>query len=212
LTACGACTSGSTARRSAATRTASGGGAATTSTTASERPARQFKRGSIGGSFVPAGGFTDYFRKPGELGWGPRTLPGHDFIGRDALAADATAGGPARTLAGLTWSAADVTGVLTSMLGDGELPDQMDMPRLAGPSFDRVLIGGAPVGVSTGRTVSPTLRAMISLCVIDCAHAAAGTEVTVIWGRPGTPQREIRATVTALPFKPDQRRVDVTSL
>jgi glycine cleavage system aminomethyltransferase T len=173
---------------------------------------RQFKRGSIGGSFVPAGGFTDYFRKPGELGWGPRALPGHDFLGRDALAADAAAGGPARTLAGLTWNAADVTGVLSSMLGDGELPDQMDMPRLAGPSFDQVLLAGAPVGVSTGRTVSPTLRAMISLCVIDRAHAAPGTEVMVIWGRPGTPQREIRATVTALPFKPDRRRVDVTSL
>ena len=172
---------------------------------------RQFKRGSIGGSFVPAGGFTDYFRKPGELGWGPRTLPGHDFLGRDALAADAAAG-QARTLAGLTWNAADVIGVLTSMLGDGELPDQMDMPRLAGPSFDQVLLGGAPVGVSTGRTVSPTLRAMISLCVIDRAHAAPSTEVTVIWGRPGTPQREIRATVTALPFKPDHRRVDVTAL
>ena len=98
------------------------------------------------------------------------------------------------------------------MLGDGELPDQMDMPRLAGPSFDQVLIGGAPVGVSTGRTVSPTLRAMISLCVIDRTHEAPGTEVTVIWGRPGTPQREIRATVTALPFKPDHRRVDVTAL
>jgi vanillate/3-O-methylgallate O-demethylase len=173
---------------------------------------RQFKRGSIGGSFVPAGGFTDYFRKPGELGWGPRTLPGHDFLGRDALAADAAAGGPARTLAGLTWNAADVTGVLTSMLGEGELPDQMDMPRLAGPSFDQVLIGGAPVGVSTGRTVSPTLRAMISLCVIDRAHAAPGTQVTVVWGRPGTPQREIRATVTGLPFKPDHRRVDVSAL
>ena len=173
---------------------------------------RQFKRGSIGGSFVPAGGFTDYFRKPGELGWGPRALPDHDFLGRDALAADAAAGGPARTLAGLTWNAADVTGVLTSMLGDGELPDQMDMPRLAGPSFDQVLFAGAPVGVSTGRTVSPTLRAMISLCVIDRAHAAPGTEVTVIWGRPGTPQREIHATVTALPFKPDRRRVDVTAL
>ena len=170
---------------------------------------RQFKRGSIGGSFVPAGGFTDYFRKPGELGWGPRTLPGHDFLGRDALAA--AVGGPTRTLAGLTWNAADVTGVLTSMLGAGELPDQMDMPRLAGPSFDQVLLGGAPVGVSTGRTVSPTLRAMISLCVIDRAHAAPGTEVTVVWGRPGTPQREIRATVTALPFKPDHRRVDVTT-
>ncbi len=98
------------------------------------------------------------------------------------------------------------------MLRDGELPDQMDMPRLAGPSFDQVLSGGTPVGVSTGRTISPTLRAMISLCVIDRAHAAPGTAVTVIWGRPGTPQREIRATVTALPFKPDRRRVDVTVL
>lgn len=173
---------------------------------------RQFKRGAIGGSFVPAGGFTDYFRKPGELGWGPRTLPGHDFLGRDALAADAAAGGPARILVGLTWNAADVAGVLTSMLGRGELPDQMDMPRLAGPSFDRVLLGGADVGVSTGRTVSPALRMMISLCVVDRARAAPGTEVTVIWGRPGTAQREIRAIVTALPFKADRRRVDVAAL
>jgi hypothetical protein len=53
---------------------------------------------------------------------------------------------------------------------------------------------------------------MISLCVLDRAHAAPGTEVTVIWGRPGTAQREIRATVAALPFKPDRRRTDVTSL
>jgi len=158
------------------------------------------------------GGFTDYFRKPGELGWAPRTLPRHDFLGRDALAADAAAGGPARTLTGLTWNTADVAGVLTSMLGDGELPDQMDMPRLAGPSFDQVLVRGAQAGVSTGRTASPTLRAMISLCVIDRAHATPGTEVAVIWGRPGTPQREIRASVTALPFKPDHRRADVTAL
>jgi len=172
---------------------------------------RQFKRGTIGGSFVPAGGFTDYFRKPGELGWGPRSLSGHDFLGRDALASDAASGGPARNIVGLTWNADDVAGVLTAMLRGGELPDQMDMPRLAGPSFDQILIGDAQAGVSTGRTVSPTLRAMISLCVIDRAHPAPGTNVTVIWGRPGTPQREIRATVTALPFKPDRRRMDVTT-
>ena len=173
---------------------------------------RQFERGSIGGSFVPAGGFTDYFRKPGELGWG--RAPCRAMTSSAATPSPPTPppAGPARTLAGLTWNAADVTGVLTSMLGDGDLPDQMDMPRLAGPSFDQVLLGSAPMGVSTGRTVSPTLRAMISLCVIDRAHAAPGTDVTVIWGRPGTPQREIRATVTALPFKPDRRRVDVTSL
>jgi vanillate/3-O-methylgallate O-demethylase len=174
---------------------------------------RQFRRGAIGGSFVPANGFTDYFRKPGELGWGPRgRVPAHDFLGRDALVADAAAGGPARVLAGLVWNAADVTGVLASVLGDGEIPEQMDIPRRLGPSFDQVLISGKPAGVSTGRTLSAHLRATISLCVIDREHAAPGTDVVVIWGRPGTPQREIRATVTALPFKPDHRRVDVTTL
>ena len=30
--------------------------------------------------------------------------------------------------AALTWNAADVAGVLTSLLGSGELPDQMDSP------------------------------------------------------------------------------------
>ncbi len=115
-------------------------------------------------------------------------------------------------LAGLVWNAADVTGVLASVLGDGEIPEQMDIPRRLGPSFDQVMISGKPAGVSTGRTLSAHLRATISLCVIDREHAAPGTDVVVIWGRPGTPQREIRATVTALPFKPDHRRVDVTTL
>jgi glycine cleavage system aminomethyltransferase T len=169
---------------------------------------RQFRRGVIGGSFVPANGVTDYFRKPGELGWAPRSIPAHDFLGRDALVADAANGGPGRVLVGLAWDPADVTGVLGSLLAAGEAPEQMDLPRLAGPSFDQVLVSGRPAGVSTGRTLSPTLRAMISLCVIDRAHAAPGTAATVVWGRPGTPQREIRATVAALPFKPDNRRAD----
>ena len=50
-----------------------------------------------------------------------------------------------------------VTGVFTAMLRGGELPEQMDMPRLAGPSFDQVRIGDAEASVSTGRTVSPFL-------------------------------------------------------
>jgi glycine cleavage system aminomethyltransferase T len=173
---------------------------------------RQFRRGVIGGSFVPVNGFTDYFRKPGELGWAPATLPTHDFFGRDALAADAASGVPGRVLVGLTWHPADVAGVLTSLLGDGDVPEQMELPRLPGPSFDQVLVAGVATGVSTGRTLSPTLRAMISLSVMDQAHAAPGTAATVVWGRPGTAQREIRATVTTLPFKPDNRRTDVTAL
>ncbi|WP_285697117.1 hypothetical protein [Actinomadura sp. NBRC 104412] len=170
---------------------------------------RQFRRGSIGGSFVPAQGITDYFRKPGELGWGPRRIPPHDFLGRDALLAEPE---PTRTLVGLTWNRTDVAEVLTSMLTGEELPEQMELPRRLGPSFDQVLFAGNPVGVSTGRTLSANLRATISLGVVDRRHAAPGTELIIIWGRPGTPQRRIRATVTELPFKPDNRRVDVTTL
>jgi glycine cleavage system aminomethyltransferase T len=175
----------------------------------------QFRRGFPGGSFVPVNGVTDYFRKPGELGWGFRNgVPDRDFIGRDALAAEAASGAPTRLLAGLLWNSHDVAEVLTSLTvpGDAEAPDQMEIPRHRGPGFDQVLVSGTPVGVSTGRTLSPSLRATISLCVTDPAYAAPGTEVVVLWGRPGTPQREIRATVAPLPFKADNRRTDVSRL
>ncbi|MFK4106172.1 aminomethyl transferase family protein [Streptomyces sp. NPDC019531] len=172
---------------------------------------RQFRRGMPGGSFVPDNGITDYFRKPGELGWGFRKgVPERDFLGREVLAADAAAGAPGRTLMGLYWNDRDVADILTAALADGDLPDPMELPRGRGPSFDQVLVGGQPAGVSTGRSLSVNLRSTISLCVIDQAHAAPGTEVVVLWGRPGTAQREIGATVTALPFKPDRRRSDVS--
>ncbi|UUU29323.1 aminomethyl transferase family protein [Streptomyces sp. CA-210063] len=174
---------------------------------------RQFRRGTPGGSFVPVSGVSDYFRKPSELGWGFRKgIPGRDFIGRDALVRDVESGAPGRVLVGLRWNGHDVGAVLTSLLGDDDTPDQMELPRSAAPSFDQVLLSGDPVGVSTGRTLSVALRAMISLCVIDPAHAAPGTEVTVLWGRPGTAQREIRATVSNLPFKTDNRRTEVSKL
>jgi glycine cleavage system aminomethyltransferase T len=174
---------------------------------------RQFRRGAMGGSFIPSNGVTDYFRKPGELGWGsPGKIAAHDFVGRDALVSDAARGGPARVLVGLVWNDLDVIDVFASLLRGGDIPEQMEIPRRLGPSFDQVLISGSPVGVSTGRTLSPHLRATISLCVIDRQHAAPGTEVVVVWGRAGTPQREIRATVAALPLKQDHRRAEVTTL
>ncbi|OHV41408.1 MULTISPECIES: glycine cleavage system protein T [Pseudofrankia] len=174
---------------------------------------RQFRRGVMGGSFVPKNGLTDYFRRPGELGWGTSgKISDHDFLGREALVSQAEIGGPARLLVGLVWNADDVGEVFASLLHGGDIPEQMDIPRRLGPSFDQVLVCGNPVGVSTGRCLSSNLRAMISLCVIDRDRAVAGADVVVVWGRPGTPQREIRATVTTLPFKPDRRRTDVATL
>jgi vanillate/3-O-methylgallate O-demethylase len=53
---------------------------------------------------------------------------------------------------------------------------------------------------------------MLSLCVLDVRLSQPGTEVTVIWGRPGTSQKHIRATVAPAPYKQDNRRVDVSRL
>jgi vanillate/3-O-methylgallate O-demethylase len=53
---------------------------------------------------------------------------------------------------------------------------------------------------------------MLSLCTIDVAHADPGTEVIVIWGAPGTRQKEIRATVAPAPYKTDNRRADLHAI
>jgi vanillate/3-O-methylgallate O-demethylase len=171
-----------------------------------------FPRGTPDGSFVPTA-VTDYFRRPTELGWAGRgKLAGHQFTGRDALAAEAADGGPARVLTGLHWNNEDIIALFAAQFGDDPLPEPMDMPRKVGGSFDQVLHNGRPVGVSTGRTFSAHLRRTISLCLLERGLATPGTPVTVLWGNPGSAQREIRATVASLPMKPDRRRVDVTTM
>ena len=171
----------------------------------------QFRRGRPGGSFIPAG-FEDYFRTPGELGWERRIgRSQHEFLGRrafeESLSNDST-----RVLRGLVWDTDDVVDLVAALFRAGDPPEQMEFPRSRVPSFDRVLANGVDVGVSTGRTVSLNVRATISLCVIDRQHAAAGTPVQVVWGRPNTQQVSITATVQDLPFKPDNRRTDVSAL
>src|SRR5262249_6174473 len=89
----------------------------------------QFRKGMPAGSYVPENGIADYFRKPAELGWGFRKgVPDRDFLGREALAADAAGGRPGRTLVGLRWNSEDVAAILTAHLGEGELPDPMEVP------------------------------------------------------------------------------------
>jgi vanillate/3-O-methylgallate O-demethylase len=53
---------------------------------------------------------------------------------------------------------------------------------------------------------------MISLCTIDIEHSEPGTQVTVVWGNPGEPQKQIRATVAPAPYKQDNRRADLSRL
>jgi vanillate/3-O-methylgallate O-demethylase len=90
----------------------------------------------------------------------------------------------------------------------------MDMPRQQQfcMNAQKVIISDRTVGVATSRGFSYSFRKMLSHCVIDIAHAVPGTEVTVIWGDPGTRQKPIRATVAPSPYKTDNRRADLSAM
>jgi vanillate/3-O-methylgallate O-demethylase len=90
----------------------------------------------------------------------------------------------------------------------------MEMPRdQRGFMYaDKVLKNGKLVGVATSRGYSYYFRQMLSLCTIDVEHSEPGAEVTVVWGNPGEPQKEIRATVAPAPYKKDNRRLNVSKI
>lgn len=152
-------------------------------------------------------------RTPVELGWKKNIKFDHDFIGRSALEPEVLQ--PRRTMVTLVWNAEDVAEVFASLFRKDGAPFQyMEMPRnILGCVFaDNVTKDGANVGVSTSRCYSYHFREMLSLCVIDVALAEPGSEVTVVWGRPSGPQKNIRATVARAPYKKDNRRTDVAKL
>jgi glycine cleavage system aminomethyltransferase T len=79
---------------------------------------------------------------------------------------------------------------------------------------DQVLKDGKLIGVSSGRAYSYNYRKMISLCSLDVEYGNLGTEVAVLWGNPGSRQKEIRATVSRFPYFNEDRNqtVDVSKI
>jgi glycine cleavage system aminomethyltransferase T len=159
------------------------------------------------------------YRNPFELGWGPAVKFDHDFIGRVALEKEAAA--PRRKMVTLVWNPEDVVDVCASQFREGEAFAWMELPLNVGQHqaqnilyADQVLKGGKVVGVSSGRQYSPYFRAMLSLCSIDVAQGELANEVKVLWGDPGTKQKEIRATVGRFPYLNEGRNesVDVTTI
>lgn len=155
----------------------------------------------------------ELYRTPVDLGWKKNVKFDHDFIGRAALEPEVNA--PKRTMATLVWNAEDVADVYASLFKKDATPYlYMEMPRdILGCVFaDNVIKDGKTVGISTSRCYSYYFREMLSLCVLDVALCEPGSEVTVVWGRPGTPQKHLRATVARAPYKNDNRRADVKRL
>jgi vanillate/3-O-methylgallate O-demethylase len=166
---------------------------------------------NIAGSF-DADDVSAWYRSPLELGWKNRVRLDHDFIGRRALEDELAR--PRRVIRTLVWNPEDVIEVYASLYGAEKPYHYMEIPRdQRGFMYaDKVTRRGRPVGVATSRGYSYYFRQMLSLCVIDVDCSELGTEVTVIWGEPGEPQKEIRAQVAAAPYKKDNRRIDVRNL
>jgi glycine cleavage system aminomethyltransferase T len=165
------------------------------------------------------------FVTPYQVGWGKMVDFSHDFIGKEALQREAEADHWATVT--LVWNEEDIADVVASKFRgrDVEPYDRIDdRPydiyfNLGGQigfgyHADWVLADGERIGTSTGRINSVYYRRMISLGFIDKRYAAEGTQLTVLWGRPGTPQKEIRVTVGRYPYfdLTNNNAVDVSAI
>lgn len=167
------------------------------------------RKGSVGPDLEPR------YMTVVELGWGKMIKFDHDFVGRDALEKEVA--NPRRTMVSLEWNTDDIMDIHRSQYEPGEPYHPIDEPSHSvgtGLFNDKVLKDGKLVGISMGRQYSVNYHVMISICSIDIDQSALGNEVTVIWGEPGTRQKEIRAVVSRFPYLDENRnqKVDTASI
>lgn len=154
------------------------------------------------------------FVTPYDVGWDFLVNFNHDFIGREAL--EKIANNPPRTVVTLEWNSDDIGEIYTSQFrGKDSIPyDRIDVtpcdynPMEAMYHADKIYVNNEQIGISSGRTNSYYYNAMISLGFIRKEYAVEGNEVSILWGSPGTPQKEIRAKIVRLPYNDLVRNED----
>ncbi|RJG57915.1 aminomethyl transferase family protein [Sphingobium terrigena] len=164
---------------------------------------------SLGGSFQ-SDRISDYYVDPVELGYGMLADPNRDFIGRDAVL-DRVAN-PRRKKVSFVWNQDDVISALQSGLFEGPETRAKSIaipnPMYSTFQYDAVMKGGDVAGISQWCCHTPNGPTFLSLGTVDIAHAAPGTELTLLWGDPGSKRRtveahnlrEIRVTVAPAPY------------
>ena len=170
---------------------------------------------SIGGSFY-SDEIEDYYFTPWDLGYGNYVKFDHDFIGREAL--EQSAAEEHRVKVTLALDDEDVTRTIATMFRKTGRAKFVDWPSAvyAMHPFDRVVVDGETVGVSTWIGYSANEGKMLTLAVLDAEHAEPGTEVTFVWGEEGGgsakptvephEQTELRAVVSPVPYVETVRR------
>ncbi|WEV56211.1 aminomethyl transferase family protein [Ligilactobacillus acidipiscis] len=153
------------------------------------------------------------FVTPFDTGWGNLVKFTHDFPGKEALKKLKDDPKSQRHVVTLEWNADDIADVYKSQFeGRDVIPfdsiDErpVDMYYITGDSdkvtyhADKVYAGDHEIGISSMRTVSPYYQHMISLGFIDGDYTDFGTELVVLWGNEGHPQKKIRAKVSYYPY------------
>jgi glycine cleavage system aminomethyltransferase T len=150
-------------------------------------------------------------RTPVEVRWHNMARFDHDFVGREALAAEIA--NPKRTTVTLRWNAEDVIDTYTSLLRSGVPYKPVDVPyapqRWPMAHADHILVDGSEVGYASGTIYSPHFREFLSLGCIDVEAGRTGNEVVVQWGDHGGPIKNIRAIVGRFPYFTERRNSDL---
>jgi vanillate/3-O-methylgallate O-demethylase len=164
--------------------------------------------GSLGGSFY-SNDIADYYLTPHDLGYWPFVKFDHDFVGRDAL--EKMVDNPERKKVTLAWNGDDVGRAMGTLFKKGDAAKYIDLPlsNYSTWPYDKLLVDGEMVGVSTFSGYSYNERSMLSLAIVD-VDVDLGNEVTLVWGEEGGGsakpvverhvQTEIRAIVSPCPY------------
>jgi vanillate/3-O-methylgallate O-demethylase len=164
--------------------------------------------GSLGGSFY-SNDIADYYLTPHDLGYWPFVKFDHDFVGRDAL--EKMVDNPERKKVTLAWNGDDVARAMGTLFKKGDAAKYIDLPlsNYSTWPYDKLLVDGEMVGVSTFSGYSYNERSMLSLAIVD-VDVDLGNEVTLVWGEEGGGsakpvverhvQTEIRAIVSPCPY------------
>lgn len=149
------------------------------------------------------------YRSPVEMGWSKSISFDHEFIGRAALEREVAH--PQRVVVTLVFDPDDVLKLFASLFGDGPVYQPFGIPNQ--PYYmcwiDWILKDGKKVGHATQPIYSRFFRKALALSFIDVELSQPGTRVSVLWGNPGEPQMELRATVAPAPYKQTDRRADL---
>lgn len=158
------------------------------------------------------------FVTPYDVGWEMLIKFDHDFPGRKAL--EEISKNPKTTLVTLEWNPDDLGEIFASQFRgmDVEPYETMDdrpidMYYNSGFSMyyhaDKVLVEDEQIGISSGRLNSYYYQKMISLGFVNKEYATIGTELNILWGTPGKPQKKIRAIVARTPYMDLENNKDI---